>query len=124
MLLFTKQFFNLTPTPTHPTYPSTCHRRFLHQTKGTASFGKRHTKTHTACRRCGRTSFHKQKKVCASCGYPAAKMRRCECHELLCFYFALRCLTSSVKEKVLLVKFSFKLLIVQWVGLPAATAVN
>lgn len=48
------------------------------QTKGTASFGKRHTKTHTACRRCGRTSFHKQKKVCASCGYPAAKMRRCE----------------------------------------------
>ncbi|CAM9440123.1 unnamed protein product [Pylaiella littoralis] len=45
-------------------------------TKGTASFGKRHTKTHTACRRCGRTSFHKQKKVCASCGYPAAKMRR------------------------------------------------
>ncbi|CAM9296605.1 unnamed protein product [Sphacelaria rigidula] len=45
-------------------------------TKGTASFGKRHNKTHTACRRCGRTSFHKQKKVCSSCGYPAAKMRR------------------------------------------------
>ncbi|CAM9863517.1 unnamed protein product, partial [Ascophyllum nodosum] len=46
------------------------------QTKGTASFGKRHTKTHTTCRRCGRTSFHKQKSTCASCGYPAAKMRR------------------------------------------------
>eukprot|EP00903_Cladosiphon_okamuranus_P017805 g16386.t1 len=45
-------------------------------TKGTSSFGKRHNKTHTACPRCGRTSFHKQKKVCASCGYPAAKMRR------------------------------------------------
>ncbi|CAM9674434.1 unnamed protein product [Phaeothamnion confervicola] len=45
-------------------------------TKGTSSFGKRHQKTHTACRRCGRTSFHKQKSECASCGYPAAKMRR------------------------------------------------
>ncbi|KAG5186238.1 ribosomal protein L37e-domain-containing protein [Tribonema minus] len=45
-------------------------------TKGTSSFGKRHTKTHTACRRCGKTSFHKQKKTCSSCGYPAAKMRR------------------------------------------------
>ncbi|CAM9399203.1 unnamed protein product, partial [Ectocarpus fasciculatus] len=46
------------------------------QTKGTASFGKRHNKTHTACRRCGRTSFHKQKKICAACGYPGKKMRR------------------------------------------------
>ena len=45
-------------------------------TKGTSSFGKRHCKTHTACRRCGRTSFHKQFKECGSCGYPAAKMRR------------------------------------------------
>lgn len=58
------------------------------QTKGTASFGKRHTKTHTACRRCGRTSFHKQKKVCASCGYPAAKMRRCKCRLLYCICIA------------------------------------
>jgi hypothetical protein len=33
------------------------------QTKGTSSFGKRHTKTHTGCRRCGRITFHKQKKV-------------------------------------------------------------
>mmetsp|Transcript_4395 Transcript_4395/g.6570 ORF Transcript_4395/g.6570 Transcript_4395/m.6570 type:complete len:96 (-) Transcript_4395:105-392(-) len=45
-------------------------------TKGTSSFGKRHNKTHTACRRCGRTTFHKQKSVCSSCGYPAKKMRR------------------------------------------------
>jgi len=45
-------------------------------TKGTASFGKRHSKTHTACRRCGKTSFHLQKKTCSSCGYPAAKMRK------------------------------------------------
>mmetsp|Transcript_3029 Transcript_3029/g.4327 ORF Transcript_3029/g.4327 Transcript_3029/m.4327 type:complete len:90 (+) Transcript_3029:83-352(+) len=44
-------------------------------TKGTSSFGKRHTKTHTLCRRCGRTAFHKQKKVCACCGYPSKKIR-------------------------------------------------
>ncbi|CEP20147.1 hypothetical protein [Parasitella parasitica] len=43
--------------------------------KGTSSFGKRHTKTHTLCRRCGNRSFHKQKKTCAQCGYPAAKIR-------------------------------------------------
>ncbi|KAG0365190.1 60S ribosomal protein L37A [Gamsiella multidivaricata] len=45
------------------------------QTKGTSSFGKRHTKSHTLCRRCGRRSFHNQKKTCAQCGYPAAKLR-------------------------------------------------
>ena len=44
-------------------------------TKGTQSFGKRHTKTHTLCKRCGKTSFHCQKKVCSQCGYPAAKLR-------------------------------------------------
>lgn len=45
-------------------------------TKGTTSFGKRHSKSHVTCRRCGRRSFHIQKKTCSSCGYPAAKMRR------------------------------------------------
>jgi len=45
-------------------------------TKGTQSFGKRQTKTHTYCRRCGRITFHRQKKVCGSCGYPAATLRR------------------------------------------------
>lgn len=50
----------------------------LPQTKGTASFGKRHSKTHTICPRCGRTSFHKNKMICSSCGYPGPKMRRCE----------------------------------------------
>ncbi|SGZ21243.1 BQ5605_C021g09346 [Microbotryum silenes-dioicae] len=45
---------------------------------GTSSFGKRHTKTHTLCRRCGRRAFHKQHKSCASCGYPAAKIRSCK----------------------------------------------
>ncbi|CAH0384869.1 unnamed protein product [Bemisia tabaci] len=44
-------------------------------TKGTSSFGKRKNKTHTLCRRCGRSSYHIQKKRCAQCGYPCAKMR-------------------------------------------------
>uniref|UniRef100_A0A914EMQ9 Ribosomal protein L37 n=1 Tax=Acrobeloides nanus TaxID=290746 RepID=A0A914EMQ9_9BILA len=44
-------------------------------TKGTTSFGKRHNKTHTLCRRCGRSSYHIQKHTCAMCGYPAAKKR-------------------------------------------------
>ncbi|KAK3996947.1 ribosomal protein L37e [Cladorrhinum sp. PSN332] len=44
--------------------------------KGTSSFGKRHNKTHGLCRRCGRRSLHNQKKTCASCGYPAAKIRK------------------------------------------------
>ncbi|CAO1636724.1 unnamed protein product [Parajaminaea phylloscopi] len=47
-------------------------------TKGTTSMGKRHTKSHTLCRRCGRRSFHKQHSTCASCGYPAAKTRSYE----------------------------------------------
>ncbi|KAH9388769.1 60S ribosomal protein L37 [Tyrophagus putrescentiae] len=45
-------------------------------TKGTSSFGKRHNKTHTLCRRCGRSSFHIQKKLCSSCGYPNARIRK------------------------------------------------
>mmetsp|Transcript_25004 Transcript_25004/g.33517 ORF Transcript_25004/g.33517 Transcript_25004/m.33517 type:complete len:90 (+) Transcript_25004:2-271(+) len=49
-------------------------------TKGTTSFGKRHNKTHTICRRCGKSSFHIQKKTCASCGFPGAKMRRYNQH--------------------------------------------
>ncbi|XP_021956977.1 60S ribosomal protein L37 [Folsomia candida] len=44
-------------------------------TKGTSSFGKRRNKTHTLCRRCGRSSYHIQKSQCAQCGYPAAKLR-------------------------------------------------
>ncbi|EGD95547.1 60S ribosomal protein L37 [Trichophyton tonsurans CBS 112818] len=39
-------------------------------------FGKRHNKSHTLCRRCGLRSLHIQKHTCASCGYPAAKMRK------------------------------------------------
>ncbi|XP_008801255.1 60S ribosomal protein L37-1-like [Phoenix dactylifera] len=44
--------------------------------KGTGSFGKRRNKTHTLCIRCGRRSFHLQKSRCASCGYPAARIRK------------------------------------------------
>ncbi|KAJ6157520.1 hypothetical protein N7470_005112 [Penicillium chermesinum] len=45
-------------------------------TKGTSSFGKRHNKTHTLCRRCGKRSLHIQKHTCANCGYPSAKTRK------------------------------------------------
>ncbi len=31
---------------------------------------------HIRCRRCGRHSFHRQKKVCASCGFGASPRRR------------------------------------------------
>merc|ERR1712146_522167 len=34
------------------------------------------SKTHTSCRRCGRRSFHIQKKVCGACGYPSARTRK------------------------------------------------
>ena len=37
--------------------------------------GKKHTKTHGLCPRCGKRAFHYGKKKCASCGYPAKKMR-------------------------------------------------
>ena len=42
--------------------------------------GKRRNKTHTLCRRCGRRTFHIQKTTCSSCGYPAARIRKCEHH--------------------------------------------
>ncbi|MEN6442277.1 MAG: 50S ribosomal protein L37e [Methanoregula sp.] len=38
-------------------------------TKGTPSMGKRNKKTHIACRRCGKISYHAQKKVCSACGF-------------------------------------------------------
>lgn len=47
--------------------------------KGTGSRGRRHTRNHGLCIRCGKKSFHLQKKDCASCGYPAARLRKCEC---------------------------------------------
>ncbi|KPI97845.1 60S ribosomal protein L37 [Papilio xuthus] len=50
-------------------------QHLCYKTKGTSSFGKRRNKTHTLCRRCGRSSYHIQKSKCAQCGYPAAKLR-------------------------------------------------
>lgn len=45
-------------------------------TKGTQSFGKRINKTHTLCRRCGRSSYHLQRHRCSACGFPSAKTRK------------------------------------------------
>lgn len=47
-------------------------------TKGTPSKGKHNkTKSHTRCRRCGKRTYHLQKRVCASCGYgKSAKLRK------------------------------------------------
>ena len=44
-------------------------------TKGTSSRsgGK---KTHIACRRCGKKSFHMQKRICAACGFGRIAKRR------------------------------------------------
>uniref|UniRef100_A0A7S4R7W0 Ubiquitin-like domain-containing protein n=1 Tax=Alexandrium monilatum TaxID=311494 RepID=A0A7S4R7W0_9DINO len=42
---------------------------------GTPAMGKRHKKTHGLCPRCGKRSFHYQKKRCAACGYPSARLR-------------------------------------------------
>ena len=44
--------------------------------KGTGSRGLHNKKTHQDCRRCSKHAFHIQKKKCASCGYPDAKLRR------------------------------------------------
>merc|ERR1711935_1322508 len=48
---------------------------FVRMGDGTPSMGKKHTRTHGLCLRCGKRSYHYQKKTCASCGYPATKMR-------------------------------------------------
>ncbi|MEW6070720.1 MAG: 50S ribosomal protein L37e, partial [Candidatus Thermoplasmatota archaeon] len=40
-----------------------------------ASMGKMHKATHIICRRCGRRSYHLQKKHCAYCGFPDSKIR-------------------------------------------------
>ena len=37
--------------------------------KGTPSFGKKNKKTHIACRRCGKRSYHVRKKYCSACGF-------------------------------------------------------
>uniref|UniRef100_A0A9J7Z9U9 Ribosomal protein L37 n=1 Tax=Cyprinus carpio carpio TaxID=630221 RepID=A0A9J7Z9U9_CYPCA len=55
-------------------------------TKGTSSFGKRHNKTHTLCRRCGSKAYHLQKSTCGKCGYPAKRKRKCKCLDLYVNY--------------------------------------
>ena len=47
-------------------------------TKGTASKGKHSGKvTHARCRRCGKRTYHLNKRQCASCGYGrSAKLRK------------------------------------------------
>nr|CAD7402289.1 unnamed protein product [Timema cristinae] len=55
--------------------PDCFYRDTKDETKGTSSFGKRRNKTHTLCRRCGRSSYHIQKSQCAQCGYPSRKLR-------------------------------------------------
>ncbi|NLU45878.1 MAG: 50S ribosomal protein L37e [Euryarchaeota archaeon] len=38
--------------------------------KGTSAKGKHNTKkVHIPCRRCGNSSYHARKGICASCGY-------------------------------------------------------
>jgi large subunit ribosomal protein L37e len=43
---------------------------------GTPSQGKKNKTTHVKCRRCGEKSYHKRKKVCASCGFGKTAKRR------------------------------------------------
>ncbi|MBD3352884.1 MAG: 50S ribosomal protein L37e [Candidatus Lokiarchaeota archaeon] len=48
--------------------------------KGTPSSGRKNKEgNHIRCRRCGRHSYHKKKKVCAACGFGrSSKMRHYE----------------------------------------------
>jgi ribosomal protein L37E len=64
--------------------------------KGTASFGHRHNKTHTLCRRCGKSTYHLQKSTCSACGYPSKHMRRCKCAVLACSRACFRQLREGV----------------------------
>jgi len=46
-------------------------------TKGTPSMGKKSgKKTHIACRRCGKITYHMRKKRCSSCGYGSSSKLR------------------------------------------------
>ncbi|XP_057552966.1 60S ribosomal protein L37-like [Hippopotamus amphibius kiboko] len=44
-------------------------------TKAMSSFGKRWSKTHTVCHRCGSKAYHLQKSTCGKCGHPAKQKR-------------------------------------------------
>ena len=46
-------------------------------TKGTASHGKKSGKvTHIRCRRCGKPTYHRSKRICSSCGYGKSRRLR------------------------------------------------
>jgi large subunit ribosomal protein L37e len=45
-------------------------------TDGTPAQGKKNTKKHVKCRRCGESSYHVTKKVCSSCGFGESAKRR------------------------------------------------
>ena len=44
--------------------------------KGTPSYGKRNSKTHIRCRRCGKHAYHATHRICASCGFGRMSRRR------------------------------------------------
>lgn len=81
--------------------PSIDNSSFRFQTKGTSSFGKRHNKTHTLCRRCGRSSYHIQKSKCAQCGYPSKKLRHCK-YTTGVFFFC-----TPLTVRILFISFFF-----------------
>jgi len=44
---------------------------------GTSAQGKKgRAKLHLRCRRCGKPTYHKKKKVCSSCGFGKSKRLR------------------------------------------------
>jgi large subunit ribosomal protein L37e len=43
---------------------------------GTPSMGKKNRISHIRCRRCGKHAYLMNKKTCANCGYPSAKIRK------------------------------------------------
>ncbi|MHC1598004.1 MAG: 50S ribosomal protein L37e [Candidatus Methanofastidiosia archaeon] len=45
-------------------------------TKGTPSMGKRNSKVHIRCRRCGRHSYHIRDHRCSSCGFGVSSRMR------------------------------------------------
>jgi len=79
-------------------------------TKGTTSFGKRHSKSHVTCRRCGKRSYHIQKKTCSSCGYPGAKMRRCKFPRPRLSFFFLLILNSILFIFIIVLSLTLHLL--------------
>merc|ERR1712004_877292 len=65
-------------------FPARLLKQTCKMTKGTSSFGKRHNKTHTICRRCGGRSYHIQKSTCSRRGYPQPRMRKYGWSEKAC----------------------------------------